>query len=62
MKYQLRPLPRNWAEQVNDTTGSIVQLLIANWPDRPIPGTAFFQLEDHRDDLIELGWLAEVQK
>jgi len=63
MKYRLNDLPKDWIESdlISDATASIVQLLISNWGDRPIPATAFFQLAEHRDILTSIGWLVEVE-
>ena len=62
MKYQIK-VPENWIEddRLSEANVHIVQLLIENWPDRPIPATAFFQLAEHREFLISIGWLVEVE-
>lgn len=61
MKYQAK-IPKDWIEddRLSEANVHIVQLLVENWPDRPIPGTAFFELVEHRDFLISIGWLVEV--
>jgi hypothetical protein len=62
MKYQIK-VPGDWIEddRLSDANVHIVQLLIENWPDRPIPAAAFFQLVEHREFLISIGWLVEVE-
>lgn len=62
MKYNLN-LPADWetTTQFDDQTMSIVALLAVNWPDRPIPATAFFQLDDHLNALLAIGWLTPCQ-
>jgi len=62
MKYQIK-VPGDWIEddRLSDANVHIVQLLIENWPDRPIPDTAFSGNEVHRDRLISMGWIVEVE-
>jgi len=59
MRYRLiipgdRPMPEDSA------TYLVLLSLELNFPDRPIPETAFSGNEVHRDRLISMGWIAEV--
>jgi hypothetical protein len=49
-----RPSPEDSA------TYLVLLSLELNWPDRPIPPTAFVGNEVHRDRLIEMGWLEAI--
>lgn len=55
MKYRYVPGDRPMPE--SSATYIVLLSLENNWSDRPIPATAFCGNEDHRDRLIEMGWL-----
>ena len=61
MKYRLS-FPPDFIESdlIADGTVGIAQLLFYNWADRDIPATLFYQMEEHRDRLIEIGWLFPI--
>jgi hypothetical protein len=44
----------------DSATYLVLLSLELNFPDRPIPETAFSGNEVHRDRLISMGWIAEV--
>ena len=55
-----RYIPGDRPSPEDSATYLVLLSLELNWPDRPIPETAFSGNEVHRDLLISMGWLEAI--